>query len=962
MQDEDDGSIASAADQSTLWEGIKPRFDVALPDVDGDFVAATHTKSTSTINSAVSDQSDGISVYQRVKAQLLQKQRMQGQAVDSGKTEGKNQGSATSHDELSQHTDDSDEENETSDEEEIRPHGRLARRMMAASAKEDVQGSNMKDDQGLSNDGRDSVANRAPVVNLADDHNLSTLNLDQIYRDSKCQPEQDKFKLLVEKKRKERLQREEDDNLKSMEVTEGGQLDNLSMDESNSERMTSTVSSRAPRGTGKSAREEISRETAKMARNMQLQHEPRVAKKFEKAILLDKFNFRKQVSSGAQSPAESDIPGVFDVVLENKMSSTTASSQEAKKFEPLVHNMAPFTFERDVAEETVDNADTHAEEPPIGQFKSQLCHEFNSQGKGKQRFDIVDAEQGLTYSKGKGKQRIDVSDSERMFKNNIPAIRVRKIKAAKPDDSDSDLEIADEISHAQQTSIYPSKQQDQSFTSFRVNASEPAYTSVRFTRQSNNKQKPPKRMTQKELDQLLKNKSRVQITTEREERRKELKAKGALLPTMEERANEIVEVENLVDKARREADEIRKKEKQAASKRSGDVYRESSDDESWNGSEEPENSDGDEEASVNGDIVKFNSISGESEEEDDDNSLSNQISAKEREQSVEEAETEKAADLSDDNHADDTKHSTEVPIHRHQRKARRVNIVYDDDEVDTEHVQGLLASGVEVQQTPNVHEKELRINIDMGTSSNGIGGLTQMFEGNSTAKYTSPKAQDADCKLSRLRNPYSGEDFQIVSPGNMNRNKVDAPLRVPPSMPADTYNFVSDENPHHEHSNSFYFANMCATQQSDSAEPIFDFSVHPSPELTPETPNIQSSAINPSGNTIDKDFNDSEMQVKRSRLYRKHVHNHHGKEHVPNAFDRMKIKPRNRQESSLEYAENQRKAQALVEEQAEESDDEYAGLGGRSDDENDENYSDVEDMIDHSNIKVSEPELAAFHA
>jgi mediator of replication checkpoint protein 1 len=55
-------------------------------------------------------------------------------------------------------------------------------------------------------------------------------------------------------------------------------------------------------------------------------------------------------------------------------------------------------------------------------------------------------------------------------------------------------------------------------------------------------------------------------------------------------------------------------------------------------------------------------------------------------------------------------------------------------------------------------------------------------------------------------------------------------------------------------------------------------------------------------------------------------------------------------------------AREAVMEQAEESDDEYAGLGGASDDEEGEEDEDLKEMIDHSDVKVDERQIAAFYA
>ena len=56
-------------------------------------------------------------------------------------------------------------------------------------------------------------------------------------------------------------------------------------------------------------------------------------------------------------------------------------------------------------------------------------------------------------------------------------------------------------------------------------------------------------------------------------------------------------------------------------------------------------------------------------------------------------------------------------------------------------------------------------------------------------------------------------------------------------------------------------------------------------------------------------------------------------------------------------------AKNLVEEQAEESEDEYAGLGGASDDESaGEMDEETMKMIDEGPVEVDEQQLAAFHA
>jgi len=56
-------------------------------------------------------------------------------------------------------------------------------------------------------------------------------------------------------------------------------------------------------------------------------------------------------------------------------------------------------------------------------------------------------------------------------------------------------------------------------------------------------------------------------------------------------------------------------------------------------------------------------------------------------------------------------------------------------------------------------------------------------------------------------------------------------------------------------------------------------------------------------------------------------------------------------------------AKDMIEEQAQESEDEYAGVGGASDDESGGEEDElVRQMMDHSEVQVDERELAAFYA
>lgn len=82
------------------------------------------------------------------------------------------------------------------------------------------------------------------------------------------------------------------------------------------------------------------------------------------------------------------------------------------------------------------------------------------------------------------------------------------------------------------------------------------------------------------------------------------------------------------------------------------------------------------------------------------------------------------------------------------------------------------------------------------------------------------------------------------------------------------------------------------------------------------------------------------------------------------AFEHMRQKRAEVPKPQEAFGKNQSKAKTMVEEQAEESEDEYAGLGGASDDEDqDEVDEETKKMIDdNGNELTDERDIAAYYA
>ena len=125
--------------------------------------------------------------------------------------------------------------------------------------------------------------------------------------------------------------------------------------------------------------------------------------------------------------------------------------------------------------------------------------------------------------------------------------------------------------------------------------------------------------------------------------------------------------------------------------------------------------------------------------------------------------------------------------------------------------------------------------------------------------------------------------------------------------------------------------------------------------------------------------NSSPIKKKRGRLQRKLVveedpsevdepppitaHNVADNNAITNVFDVMQIAKKKYKSEVDRFDKKKSEAKGMVEEQAQESEDEYAGIGGASDDESGgEEDEFVREMIDQGEVNVNERELAAHYA
>lgn len=532
-----------------------------------------------------------------------------------------------------------------------------------------------------------------------------------------------RFQALVEKKRKEREAREAEEERKKaerraamaaddqMSVDEDG--DNISDDEGG-RRLTQKAATKKPsqRKASKKALEEMHRETQRMARELQLAHEPKVKNKITKATLFERFNFRPagaaaattgkpaKESSGPESPATSR-PSDTEKVPEKE---TPPSS-------PPVGNKQPDKTVEELATSTGD-----------------LLIQENSDG------ELPTLEQALTQKKklDKGKGKATAADFEAEVTASLPKVK-RNVRVKLPlqpssiqantislDDDDDDLQVEPQTRKSKIDAIFDRVPLNQTREPRPLQVLRklahiddpeklPA-APLPKNKQHLSKHQPPA-MTPGALEMTLIQRARAQAKREREEHLEMLRSKGVVVLTAEERAKEMQEVEDIVARARREAEEIMKREREDAKEErrkrkengeedplgwddSGD------DDESYVGSEKGDDGKEELEAIELSGSEEEEEEEGEGGDEDEDEDMAEADPAGALfDESADESEGENADKQNED---EDELPSTKT-VRRRPRK--QVVVLSDDDDDEEEEKEQVASSKQRIEETPRPKQR-----------------------------------------------------------------------------------------------------------------------------------------------------------------------------------------------------------------------------------------------------------------
>ncbi|KAG4033866.1 hypothetical protein MFRU_004g03640 [Monilinia fructicola] len=821
-----------------------------------------------------------------------------------------------------------------------------------------------------------------------------------------------KFQALVMRKRQERLAKEaEDKKEKAAKAAErkrqAALVEEDDQDGSEDEGgLRLTQQNRPTRKASKRAIEEMHRETQRLSRSMQLAHQAKTKKKITKQSLFARFNYKQVeepniVSSGPVKATSSSPAPVAQSDVEMRETPPTSPPDVLD----INSKQNPLQIPQ-IVDTAMDLADTEEDLPPLEEALKSSPPSMKGRGKGK----AVDVEPPELSPEKKP-----------VFKQRPIRVRPAKFTAGSLElDSDSDIEIVEVKKSARNAKLdaifnrIPEKRakEPHSMVALRTLAH---LTSPGKEYLGRNKKHV---MTAKDLQIDLQLRARQQANREREERLQALRERGIIVQTSEEREKEMAEVDDLLAKARREGEEIKAREKAAAKmerKANGelDPLDESSDDEDWKETDEvPEEEISGSEDNEHEDSENEESEEGEDEEMEEDeaaddaalNPLFDNEAAEDGESEIDLSIPEDTADHMDIEEEDEET----LPVYQKSRRPRVSNVISDDEEegedllTKTPKAPRTTSSTQPRTDSPVVPTSVLRSATKTfipGLPITGAAGLglTQIFQGTMDDSQDIFEASNPDSQASGAR-----EDSM-----NFLRRRAapELPDFVPTINDEESQDIVMDSQTQISASQAVNEETQ-GIQITFSQSQIRDFDSlveNPFSTQVSEFPNTQDegfSLITPIKSRFmeppstagtfrmgsqptqiaGEDIQETPLVKKKGKLRRRaQIASFSDDDEVldivpadqnqdedfeinANAFDVMRKASKKKVKAVIEFDKKKSNAKDMVNEQAEESEDEYAGLGGVSDDESggEEDHF-VKEMIDDEKKDIDESELAKFY-
>ena len=833
-----------------------------------------------------------------------------------------------------------------------------------------------------------------------------------------------RFEALVARKREERLAREAVEEAKRAEraaaargsLNENGTRENGtsdiseadSADEDNEANLKLTQRSRPARKASKKAMEEMARETQRLSRNMQLAHEAKTRKKISKDSLLERFKLKKDSGitqiQASSSTVNSSAPTSDGEGTQDKLTPLT-TPERTQSFKPT--KSVPTAL---IPETSLLGPDGDEELPTLDEA---LSSEVADKGKGKDP-EIYPEEShadlnSRSMGKGKGKDP-DLYPSERTTlgsrddkpiamssvipETRKPAFTQRPIKLRPPKnpvapqdcyaDSSSDLEIVPTKASSGKAKIFdrlPTGKSGEDKSLIRLRALAHLSSPGKQRRASDKAS-----MTPTELGSALRRQARLQAARERAEKMDELRRKGVIIQSSEERQRDQLAVEDMLERARAEENKLAQKEKEEFKKekreKGEDDGLDSSDDEEYvEGGEITSEDDADVELSGSEDEHVENDEQtdedGEVDEEDEDeiedeeqlvkqglDGLIDDVASQcdddeEREEDIEDEENE-IRDTGDSvgGQSDD---ESSIPQVQRRRKIMRVS----DDEDDED-----------LPKTPKptaIPESSSVVANPFGQQAGGDSApmsLTQAFAATMADSQVGLDTGEEDslAALGALTAPEYPElemDSIVKDSQAVETQGPEVDLHFTQSQ------ILPDSIPAERAAIATQFSQMPDPSQDggfEKSSPITSRFVAPPPStvdtvIIPQESVQEHLVLKKKGRLRKRAeaiavFSDEENEDQGPAELEEEINR---ASVTADAFEKLKKGSKKAKKREL-FNKQKSAAKEVIEEQAVESEDEYAGLGGASDDSEGEEDEEIKKMIDEGDVKDDERKIAAYFA
>ena len=728
---------------------------------------------------------------------------------------------------------------------------------------------------------------------------------------------------------------------------------------------------RPTRNASKKATEEMSRETQRISRNMQLAHQAKTRTKFTTTDLFKKFNFRQPKSAQPPSPTIQTQRGSSSPTRANSDDDTMRPTDTPPSSPPSLggsekvagHQQA----DNHLLSKAVPNNHLRSLDPLIRQSSQHKYKNLKSHGNGSHSLATAHAVQKpslKSFMKSAKRKPMPVIDSD-------------------------DLEIVDQSKPSRIAILdnLPSKTgtERQSMHILRALAHLNDKNHERILKGS---------MTPHELKAALTRRAREQAKMAELEKIQEAKDKGKYVESAEERERNLMQIESMIEKAQRENAELAKREKEAAKREGKDTLEhlpDSDDDEEFEPSDDEDiqfsGSDNEEGAEdVDGSEEDEEDLEAEADDEGEDEEASDVNEAEDRRHSNPFIEGNADEDnegaestgslINEDEDEDMRASSLQTPKPKSSRKKR---IVIEDDS-DDEQPPPVTPAAV-VAKTPG-SKASIAQAFGFAHDRSPAVGLSQLWGGTMAETQTqeeygvdaSDSQQDSLAFLRGLPQvePFPSRDgFQDPTQEECIQDSQSAPPFQTPARDTQAIRLSSDGR---------------SPRTQSQASPLFNatqdvgFDKTLSPALA-----IDRRGADGEHSTIDTVMLPSEESPVARRKNRSHPDcvssdvqiqssdQENGGEvsdrdaasivNTSNAFTALK-KGARRADKQAAFDKRKSEARELFEEQAEESEDEYAGLGGVSDDESgSEIDEEMQKLIDDDNsLKLNRRKAAEFHA